>query len=57
LSYEERLERYGLTTLEELKSRGYLIKAYKIMTGREALQWERLIVLALSKATHLNRYK
>src|SRR6218665_490670 len=32
LSYEERLIRCGLTTLEKRRSRGDLIEAYKIIT-------------------------
>jgi len=38
IGYEERLNRYGLTILERRRSRGDLIEAYKIITGREALQ-------------------
>jgi len=37
LSNEERLKRCGLTTLDRRRSRG-LIEAYKIITGKEALQ-------------------
>ena len=33
-SYKERLIRCGLTTLEERRSRGDIIEAYKIITGR-----------------------
>src|SRR6218665_245193 len=40
LSYEERLIRCGLTTLEKMRSIGDLIEAYKI-TGKESIQWER----------------
>ena len=35
LSYEERLIRCGLTTLEKRRSRGDLIEAYKIITGKD----------------------
>src|SRR6218665_3457431 len=48
-SYEERLIRCGLTTLEKRRSRGDLIEAYKIITGKESIQWERLFELAPSK--------
>lgn len=34
LSYEERLRRCGLTTLETRRTRGDLIEAYKILTGK-----------------------
>src|SRR6218665_13665 len=42
LSYEERLImiRCGLTRLEKRRSRGDLIEAYKIITGKESIQWE-----------------
>ena len=38
LSYEERLIRCGLRTLEKRRSREELIGTYKIITGKEALQ-------------------
>src|SRR6218665_2772809 len=59
LSYKERLKRCGLTTLEKKRSRGRgdLIKAYKIITGQEAIQWERFFELAPSKVTRGHRYR
>ena len=36
-TYEERLMRCGLTNLEKRRTRGDLIEAYKIMTGKEAI--------------------
>ena len=41
LSYEERLERLGLTTLEERRVRGDLIETYKIITGKEKIDREK----------------
>ena len=41
LSYEERLERLGLTTLEERRIRGDLIETYKIVTGKENVNREK----------------
>ena len=43
--------RCGLTTLEKRRSRGDLIEAYKIITGKESVQWERFFELAPSKVT------
>src|SRR6218665_2865103 len=65
LSYEERLIRRGLTKLEKRRSRGDLIEAYKIITGKESIernrkesiQWERFFELAPSKGTRGHRYK
>jgi len=51
LSYEERSIRFGLTTLEKKRSRGDLIEAYKIITGKESIQLERFFELAPSKVT------
>jgi len=57
LSCEERLKRCGLTTLERTRRRGDLIEAYKIITGKEALQCERFFELAPNKVTRGHRYK
>src|SRR6218665_985704 len=57
LSYEERLIRCGLTTLGKRRNRGDLIEAFKIITGKESIQWERFFELALSKVTRGHRYK
>lgn len=43
--------------LERRRSRGDLIEAYKIITGKEALPWERFFALAPNKATRGHRYK
>src|SRR6218665_3301523 len=57
LSYEERLIRCGLTTLGKRRTRGDLIEAYKIITGKEVIQWERFFELAPCKVTRGHRYK
>ena len=38
LSYEERLERLGLTTLQARRERGDMIETYKIITGKVDVQ-------------------
>jgi len=38
----------GLTTLEKRRSRGNLVKAYKIIAEKESIQWERFFELASS---------
>jgi len=57
LSYEERLIRCGLTALKKRRSKGNLIEAYKIITGKEAIPWERFFELGPSKVTRGHRYK
>ena len=39
LSYEERLRRWGLTTLEVRRVRGDLIQMYKVRNGIEEINW------------------
>jgi len=56
LGYEERLIRCGLTTLKKRRSRGDLIEAHKIITGKEVIQWDRFFEL-LSNVTRGHKYK
>ena len=37
--YSQRLEELGMTTLEERRERGDLIQAYKVLTGREKVDY------------------
>lgn len=45
LPYEDRLVHLGLTTLEERRMRGDLIEAYKMITGKEAVDREHFFQL------------
>jgi ribonuclease P/MRP protein subunit RPP40 len=46
LSYQQRLERLGLTTLEKRRERGDLIEAYKLLTGKENIDSNQFFQLA-----------
>ena len=46
LSYEDRLKRCGLTTLEKRRERGDLIETYKWMTGKVEMPHERFFKMA-----------
>ena len=46
LSYERRLDRLGLTTLEERRARGDAIETFKILGGHENVSYEHWFQLA-----------
>ena|SRR6218665_2408500 len=55
---EERLIRFGLTTLDERRRRrGDLNETYKIITGMESMEWEKFFALTPSKVTRVHIYK
>jgi len=56
LPYEDRLKRLGLTSLEERRIRGYLMEAYKIMTGRETVDRDQFFQLSANSACEYNFY-
>lgn len=45
LPYDERLQRLGLTTLEVRRRISDIIEAFKILTGREAMDSEQFFTL------------
>ena len=57
LSYEERLGRLNLTTLETRRTRADLIEVYKIFHGLEGLRSEDFFDLAQEGSTRGHRYK
>src|SRR6218665_2657411 len=57
LAYEERLMRCGLTNLEKRRTRGDLIEAYEIMTGKEAISAHRFLEVSMENRTRGHGYK
>src|SRR6218665_3899165 len=57
LTYEERLERCGLTTLDKRRRRVDLIETYKLMTNKEAIPFSRFFQLANRSGLRGHRYK
>ena len=45
LEYEDRLKRLSLTTLQDRRMRGDLIETYKVMSGKESIDWVKPINL------------
>ena len=46
LEYKDRLQRLGLTTLEDRRVRGDMIETYKIITGKENVNAENFFTMA-----------
>ncbi len=46
LSYQERLAKLNLTTLEERRTRGDLIQFFKIYSGSNIINWHKPLVIA-----------
>src|SRR6218665_648826 len=57
LTYEESLMRCGLTHLEKRRTRGDLIDAYKIMTGKEAILAHKFFEVSMENRTRGHGYK
>ena len=55
VSYEDRLEEVGLTTLEDRRERGDMIQVWKILHGKEDVQVGTWFNLAATVATHATR--
>ena len=53
VSYEERLERLKIVSLEERRLRGDLIQTFKLLTGKENVDYE---ILFNHSTTHLRGY-
>ena len=57
LDYEDRLKALNLTTLEERRARGDLIQAYRIITGKDNVNWEQLFTFRENADTRGNSMK
>ena len=57
ISYEERLEKLGLFSLERRRLRGDLIEVYKIMRGMDRLDSQKLFPMVEESITRGHRFK
>ena len=57
LSYEERLRRANLTSLEDRRTRGDLIQVFKLVKGLDRLDVLRFFQFASNNITRGHRYK
>ena len=57
ISYEERLEKLGLFSLERRRLRGDLIEVYKIMRGMDRVDSQKLFPRAEESITRGHRFK
>ena len=57
LSYEERLEKLDMFSLEQRRLRGQLMETYKIITGKYGFSHEKLFKLADSSSTRGHNLK
>ena len=47
-SYSERLKQIGITSLKDRRLRGDMIEVYKLLTGKEKINYEQFFTLAES---------
>jgi len=57
ISYEERLEKRGLFSLERRRLRGDLIEVYKIMRGMDRVGSQKLFPRVEKSSTRGHRFK
>ena len=57
ISYEERLEKLGLFSLERRRLRGNLIKVYKVMRGMDRVDSQKLLPRVEESITKGHRFK
>src|SRR5215467_11751771 len=57
LSYEQRLNRLGLITLEKRRIRGDFMQAFKIIKGIDKVDYTRFFTLNVDRRTRGHRYK
>src|SRR5688572_13963088 len=57
LTYEEKLRRCKLTTLEKRRDRGDLIETFKIVTGRDKIPAQKLFEFSVNRRTRGHSYK
>ena len=57
LSYEQRLSKLGLISLEKRRVRGDLIQAFKIIKGIDKVSLNKIFTMSIGSSTRGNRFK
>ncbi len=60
LTYDKRLEKWGLTTLEERRKRGDLIQMFKFSNGLELIDWysgPQVAPVSQTRGSSMNKYR
>ena len=57
MTYEERLSELELPKLEDRRRRGDMIETYKILTGKEDIEWSKFFKLTMIRGARNNTHE